>query len=370
MSADEARELRDQAHGCPEHSVERVDLLERAVRLADAASDTELGYDIRDDLIDAAVFSGEPQRAMVAFAWCLALCDERPDDFSESNLHWKYKWMAHWLPEFSGVGREQVYALLDDMEGRFQRRGLGAGAVHKLRAKAAFALGDEADLKRHFAAWLASKRDELSDCRACELSEEVAILIQLGDDDQAIDKMRRLLESRQSCLEVPTTTYGTVQLALLRKHDLATAMAYHRKGYPQLKRLRKDGVPQIGDHLAALAVAHEYGRGLRILREGLRLAADYAAGLSRLSFLVGAQVLLQRASTRHEKATLLVPQAFGGNGQNQQHPLASVATHFAEQCRMLASAFDRRNGNDRITQWTEQRLALANLELPPLANES
>jgi hypothetical protein len=46
------------------------------------------------------------------------------------------------------------------------------------------------------------------------------------------------------------------------------------------------------------------------------------------------------------------------------------ASLFAEQCRTPASSFDRRNGNDRITQWTEQRLALANLELPPLAEGS
>jgi hypothetical protein len=164
-------------------------------------------------------------------------------------------------------------------------------------------------------------------------------------------------------LEVPTCTYGIVQIALLRKHDLAKAMAYHRTGYPPLKRLRKDGVPHIGEHLAVLGVADEHGRGLRILRESLRLAAEHAVGFSRLRFLVGAQVLLQRASRLQPKATLTVPKAFGGNGQNEKHDLAAVAALFAERAQNEAGAFDRRNGNSTISQWTDERLALAALEL-------
>jgi hypothetical protein len=362
-SADEARELWGQSQDCPQHSAEAVELLERATRLADSAADRQLGYDIRDALIKAAVFAGEPQRAMVAFAWCLALCDESPEEFPESELHWKYKWMAQFVSEFPEISREQVFALLDDMEARFRRRGAGENAVLKLRAQAAEGLGDLGELERYFAAWSRSKRDELSDCRACDLSQEIGLLIRLGRDDEAIQKMQRLLDTRQRCLEVPTTTYGVVQIALLRKHDLAKAMAYHRTGYPPLKRLRKDGVPHIGEHLAVLAVADEHGRGLRILRESMRLAADHAVGFSRLRFLVGAQVLLQRASKLQPQATLTVPPAFGGSGQNEKHELTSVAAMFADRARSEAGAFDRRNGNRTITSWTNERLALAALEL-------
>jgi hypothetical protein len=365
-SAVEARELREQADQAAPHSAERVDLLERAARLADSAGDTALGYAVRGDLIQAAVFAGEPQRAMVAFAWCLALCDERPEEYPEADLHWKYKWMALLVPEFAEISREQVCALLDDIEARFRRRGLGEGAVLNLRALTAAKLGDHAELERYFEAWRRSSRDALSDCLACELSHEIGLLVRLRRDDEAIDKMRRLLESRRRCVEVPAHTYAVVQLALLRKHDLVTAMAYHRQGYPLLKRLRKEGVDRVGDHLAVLAVAHELGRGLRILRESMPLAAEHPAGFSRLRFLVGAQVLLQRASAHQEKATLVVPKAFGGNGENQQHKLVSVAELIAEQARTLAGLFDRRNGNHSTSQWAEERLALAGLELAPI----
>jgi len=365
-SAVEARELRQQAAHSAPHSAERVDLLERAARLADSAGDTALGYAVRGDLIRAAVFAGEPERAMVAFAWCLALCDERPEEYPEADLHWEYKWMALLVPGFAEISREQVCALLDDIDARFRRRGLGERAVLNLRALAAVELGDHADVERYFEAWKRSSRDALSDCLACELSQEIGLLIRLGRDDEAIDKMRRLLESRRRCVEVPAHTYAVVQVALLRKHDLATAMAYQRKGYPLLKRLRKEGADRVGDHLAVLAVAHELGRGLRILRESMPLAAEHSAGFSRLRFLVGAQVLLQRASAHQEKASLVVPKAFGGSGESQQHRLVSVAALFAEQARTLAGLFDRRNGNDSTSHWAEERLALAALELAPL----
>ena len=64
----------------------RVELFERAVRIADTHNDLDLAFQMRMDLIEAATFGGMPEVSLVAFAWCLAKSDENPDRFDEQDV--------------------------------------------------------------------------------------------------------------------------------------------------------------------------------------------------------------------------------------------------------------------------------------------
>ena len=108
------------------------------------------------------------------------LCDERPDEFPESELHWHYKWVAGWATEFVEIDRKQLSQLFDDMEARFRKRGLGQDAVLKIRTGAADHLGDDAEIETLLGKWRASRRDVLSDCQPCDLNEQVRLLLVLA----------------------------------------------------------------------------------------------------------------------------------------------------------------------------------------------
>ncbi len=358
-----ALELRDQALAYPEHSPERVDLLEAALRHADSASDQRLSYDIRTDLIDAAMFAGEPLRALVAFAWCLALSDERPDEFPEDDLHWRYKWIAGRGYEFVEIPREQCLALVDDLAARFAKYGLGQGMVWKLRAGMAEQLGVDGELEPLLERWRSSERDALSDCQACDLSEEVRLLTCLGRDEEAVEAIEQLLARRLRCAEVPAITYAVVMPALLRRRDLERAQHYHRKGYPLLRRLHKEGVGPMGEHLLFCTVTNQLGRGLRILRESLSFCADHSSAQSRLEYLSAAHVLTERIGRSQPEITITLPTAFGGSGEQRAVDCRALAERFEAEARALARRFDQRNESARRTRWLEERFALRDLEL-------
>jgi hypothetical protein len=128
MSADysdaggRAKELISRAYYLPEGD-ERIMMLEEAVRQADTANDVKLQYDAREAFIEAAYFGGIPEKAMVAYAWCLAQYDRDPVRFREWNILWRYKWMVNVVCDFPQISKEQIYEMLDDMGTALSLRG-------------------------------------------------------------------------------------------------------------------------------------------------------------------------------------------------------------------------------------------------------
>jgi tetratricopeptide (TPR) repeat protein len=360
---EEARELIAQAGELPSTSPQRVDLLEAAARYAESAGDLELAYDARDRVIDAGTGAGEPQKALVAFAWCLAMCDQEPERFPESKLHWRFKWILQTAPQFPEISREQLDGLLTDVERRFAKLGSGKGAAHKLRAYAAEYLGDDEELERACAAWKAAPRDSLSDCHACDLDTEVDFLVRLGKDEAALKLAREIVRRNMRCWDVPTLTYARALPSLLRTGDVETAQTWQRRGYPMLKRMKKKVVGSAGEHLAYCAVTGDTARGLRILRETLPLAAEHSLASTQLTYLAGAYLTLERAARGKGRVTLKLPESFGGSGSSEKHAADALGELLLDRARSIAARFDRRNDNTRISRWLDEWVALRELSL-------
>ena len=98
-------------------------LLEEAVRLADTHQDLKKGFAGREALIHTATFGGFPEKALVAFSWCLAQSDRDPQTFPDQRILWKYKWIMDSIAGFPQVSREQITKMMEDMRGRYLRSG-------------------------------------------------------------------------------------------------------------------------------------------------------------------------------------------------------------------------------------------------------
>jgi len=366
--ADEAAKLFEEAQGFPLRDKTRTSLLAAAARAADAAENAAFGYRIRLDLVESAFDCGEISRGLTAFAWCLACHDRTPEVGPLSRLHWRYKWVLEWATELVEVSRAQLLGLLDDAEARFKRQGVGAGVMAKLRADMYAALGAPEESLRFHEIWKTTSRDSLSDCRACELNAEIFRLIEIGRPQEGLSKTEELIAKRMSCLEVPALTYAEVLPVLHAEGRAEQAEQYHRAGYAQLKRLADKRVSSLMGHFLHLAVTGQTGRGLRILRASLAAAAGHPAAYTRLRYLVGAGVLLERISRSQDTLKIAWPAAFGGDDQVRARPLREVLASLEAASTTLAAAFDERNGNDhvsrRVRHWAGFRQCAAALKVP------
>jgi hypothetical protein len=370
MSGARARalELFEHANAEPPHSQARVDALLETARAADAAADERLGYLVRESLLEAAMWSGRVREMLVAFAWCLAQCDRNPTEFPESALHWSYKWVLDWVPLFPEISREQVAGLLEDASARFQRRGAGAKALAKLRALHAAYLGDLATLEESYALWKRARRDALSDCALCDSDGEVEILLHLGRDEEALTAARTLVRRGSSCAEVPHITYARALPAMLRLGLRDEAVAWQKVGFGRLKALHEKNVLYTGHHLVCTAVVGDLGRGLRILRSTMQAAAAHSVGYSRMVYLVGASILLERLAPDRPTVRLALPRGFGGQAENKDEArseaVAELGRSLALQAEELARRFDARNGNTAVSRVVGEWWRFRDLRLP------
>lgn len=347
----------------------KVKLLEEAVRLADAHGAVDLAYEVRNELIDAATFGGFPDKALVAFAWCRGQQKKHPERFNVEELLWKQKWVVGRLNEFPHISRKQIRDALDDIEQCFQKADGGKRALLKLRYHAARDMGDEAEAAALWPRWLEAPRDYLTDCRACELDDELNPLLDAGEYARAVEKARPLLDGRIGCAEVPHLTYGTLLYAFFKLGRLEEARDCHVGGY-RLVGQNREFLATVGEHLEFLGLTCNLARGLMLLERHLGWALDHASYRDRFSFHCGARLLLElaRGDGRNE-VSLRLPQAFPLFEPEGTYETRALLDWVDSQAQGIAAKFDARNGTPKFQKLLERGRSLVN-EVRPFPIEA
>src|SRR6185369_14545115 len=105
-------------------------------------------------------YSGEPARAVVTFAWCLAEFDRDPQTHQrhQSNLLWHFKYMVASLTRFPDIPLDRTYEALDEMERRWRESAHSLHAVYAYRHFVALHIGDLEAAQRLYLQWCAAPR--------------------------------------------------------------------------------------------------------------------------------------------------------------------------------------------------------------------
>jgi len=355
-AANETDELIGQGYGMS-YGAERTRVHSEAVRVADIHQDVEAGFRARQALILSATMGGDPNLALVAFAWCLGQHDANPDRFTlESggyftNLLWMYKWIVERAAEHPAISRSKQAELLGDMARRYTQRGYSLRPVRKLDLWLSMEMLDHEQVPGAIAAWLRERRDSLSDCMACDVDCESTAHLAMRDLALARQAAEPLLKGRMTCAEVPTITYGKLLLPLSQagENTEAKRLAHllpHRIG------TNRDFVMVAG----ALVIYQVENAPRQALRAATRYAAWALTGetpLRRLVLMIG----LVRASR------LAREMGQGADPLGVLLPGEPVTTFeegeprlYRETCN-IADAFDKRNGHNKVGEAVHEHLA-------------
>jgi len=214
------------------HSAYKVQLLEETVQIADQHNETELAFEARNDLVTAAVFNKESQKAIVSFSWCLSLCDSRPDEFSDIELLSKYKWIINHLSGFPDVSAAQLDKLIEDAIDRHEKHNTSPRSVYTIAAYVYKARGEKKQALSMFQKMLSTPTGAHSNCEACDLDDQVAFLVYQGEFEAALKKAEPLLRNEISCKTVPLLTKCVLLEPLIYLGELDKANSF----YQQIKK--------------------------------------------------------------------------------------------------------------------------------------
>jgi hypothetical protein len=328
---------------------QKVEILEEAVRIADLHQDLELSYDARQALIEGAMFSGFPDRMLVAYAWCLAQFDRDPERFDAHHIHWCYKWVLSVLDLFPGVSRAKIEATFEDAFRRFRERGYSPRPVHEYRALTAAAMGDDALAREHYKKWNDAPRDYLADCAACDAGNRIEFLVDQDRDEEAVQTARPLVLRRLSCHEQPHRAFCYLPLPLLRLGQAAEGIPLY------LHAVRKAGTnPNMLNAVSRLldfaVLTENLTRAVRLAEKHVRNAFESPVPRFRWEFLLSLRLLFARlAETRPKGLKFRLPKGHP-LARPDALPPAELLAWCDGELDGLARAFDARNGNDAFTR--------------------
>lgn len=342
----------------------RVKLCEEAVRLADTHQDEDLGFYARQHLIRAATFAGYPERALTAFAWCLARSDREPARFplragGYESLLWMYKWMPTEAAKFPNIPRARIEQTIADLSVRVRSLNLSQRPVRVAELDTAMCFYEPgARLLELREAFLREPRDSFSDCRACELHSSVRALLMAGRLDEAWEEAQPLLRGELGCEMVPHVTYGALLMPLWDAGRLDDAAFCFERCY-ELSKDRKvllEEVSLCAEHMALT------GRTTEAV-EAIERFASWADGSYDLNGVMryhaaAGSVLAQAVRESGDDPLGLILPAFVPEAL-LKGPTTALVAWFDAQADAIAARFDARNGtngNARTLQEARTRL--------------
>lgn len=331
------------------YGTSRVTLCEEAVRMADTHQDEDLGFYARSRLIESATFSGYPEKALAAFAWCLARCDRDPARFpirsGASSLLWMYKWIPDKGAGFPGISRAQLEQTLEDLRARFRQLNLSQRPVLRAELLMRESFHDPIDrLLELREAFLAEPRDALSDCPACETQTSARTLALAGRIDEAWQEAQPLVRGEQGCANVPHITYGTLVMGLWDAGYFTEAAFCHERGYAMCKD-RKLFVEEMALCAEYLALVDRIPEAVELIERFIGWTeGSYALG-GVMRFYAAAGSVLACAVRESGDAPLGLSLGASVPDDLVRGPTSALVAWFDDQADAIAARYDARNGN-------------------------
>ncbi|WP_409463861.1 hypothetical protein [Amycolatopsis sp. GA6-003] len=328
----------------------QIAAMETLVRTADAEGAGDVQYAARLSLVRAYTHGGEPAKAFVPFAWCLAKHDQGEGAENwDYVLFWSFKSVVKSLTDFPEVPLERTYAVLDDMERRYRVAGHTMNPVHQHRQIVARHVGDHETAVEQYRLWNAAPRGEMSDCAGCEPSSKVAHLSRYGRFEEAVAIAEPVLSGTFTCSEQPNGILSTLLLPFVHSGRLEEAARAHRQVYRTIRHNRLD-LGLLPRHLRFCARTGNHVRGLEILERHLGWLDDAPSPYVEMEFCAAAALNLR----------LVADSGHGGTAVRRPGGEISVqALHdeLSERALGVAARFDARNGTSEQSDLVRAVLA-------------
>lgn len=346
-----------------DHGDAKVQVIEEAVKLADAMQDTDMAFYARMQLTEAATFAGRSERMMTSFSWCLAKYQENPEEFDDYSydLMWHFKWVTGGVSTFPHISQDEFYKLLDQMKASYQDHGYGMRPIHYTEFKHCCDTGNFERATELLTLWQECPPDDMEDCAACEADSLVSYYAELDQPEVALEKAEKIIAGEQECAEVPHITYSTLLRSLSQLGRYDEADEFHAKDYRLIRR-NAEYMQQIGEHIAYLTHRGNLKKAVSLLEKHLEWISGTYEQSPRYYLLAAATHLLEQLGEGTKK--LRLPKDFALYDASNQYDVAKLADWFRAERDTLAKAFDQRNGNDYYSRRIPEILRYEGIKAP------
>lgn len=355
----ELNDLLEKAKWAEKKSIEKSDILLQALRLAERLQDVKKVDHIRNEYFDCLFALDRHAEAFPHFALMVNRLDDQENPvhfFEQMSILWKYKWFMSALPKFPNVPKEQILALMDDMERRYLAYNPATQTtLYYYRKKLYSTMGDIETASLYEAKYEASEPSNstfasLSDCSACMLNAKVASALHKGKWAEAIELAQPILLGEKSCESIPQTTYFIVAQAFAKLGQLEEAAEYYEKGVQLLNEER----PELTDHLRSicyLVLTRQWDRAVAIFEKNFPKTIGNLNKLESFHFYYASLFLFRHLQGQQDTIALQIPENPLLHASDGQYAISTVLHALEREVADIATLFDQRNGNDYYSRF-------------------
>ena len=342
-----------------ENDTHKVRHLEEAVKQADAIPDEPLGYEARMELISAATFSGNYDVAFVGYGWCRNYARKNPDSVDWGSMIWYLKWVVTFGLHLPTISVAKIDEMLDDLEANLADNGYSARPAHGSRTTMYRNMGWIEKAQEASKVWLSTVRDELSDCRACEVHSEALLHVSLGENEKALEVAAPIIAETLTCSTKPQATYGQMIIPLLRLGDIERATEFLKIGFPMVQG-NKMYIEENSFFMLAQTRLKDWEGATRNFDMEARQAEESNSMSDKYSFYVGAMAMMEGLlNDGIANVSLRVPAPWSAGSEDGSYDVAELRDWFDKQSDQIAAKFDARNGTTLFADEKAEWLSLA-----------
>ncbi|MDR2563420.1 MAG: hypothetical protein LBC98_05690 [Prevotellaceae bacterium] len=320
---------------------DKIALIKQAINLADAHNDIEWGFDLRLELIRDEKDTSRCDESFPAFTWILDTYDRNPDAFDESEFLWEYKWMLGAARRNSSISLEQIESIAEDYKVRLQRNGYSLRPYYAAKTHLAFFLDDMKAAKTYIELRDKELRDDMANCHACELDDNIELELRLGNFDKALAVGNEMLTKKVTCTHMPFSAYCACIKYFHKAGEMKRALEYFNKAEEDLAALDDTSqVSEIGNMIRFLT-DYDREKAWNYFAQYAHWSVDSEEYLDFL-FSVSLLPLLSEEGSR----TMQVSPSLSWYRADDTYKLDELYNYYADRAKILANKFDARNGND------------------------
>lgn len=319
---------------------DKIALLKQAIQIADANHDLNWGFELRLELIRDEKDTSRCVDSFPAFSWILDTFDRDPDTFDEKEFLWEYKWMLGSARRNSAISLAQIESIAEDYKMRLQRNGYSLRPYYTAKAHMAFFMGQLTEAKKYIELRDKELRDDMANCRACELDDNIELELRLGNLEKALTVGNEVLSKKVTCAHMPFASYCACVKYFQKDGDLERAHEFFLKAEVDLASLDGD-TSQIGEIGTMINFLAEYDR--EKAWQYFEQYADWNINSEEyVDFLFSSNVLplLREGGTRSLQLSSSLP----WYREDNTYDIAELYAYHLNNAKALAHKFDTRNG--------------------------
>lgn len=343
------------ANGTPKRNgIRRA--IDSALEKHDAQGALQLYYEfIRHD-----IFYGDDLQSVLIFPEYLAYFEEHEElhEQFQRDMMWSFKWICGHFYEFCQIPLEQIESIFNQYAAFCKKFNYSLHSYYNLIGGfIRYAFEPDKSFcgltaKEAFKRKLKTPRDDISDCKACELDEDFRYYLWVEDDlEKALEIIKPVFSGKFYCSEVPEVTYSVLAEYYFEHGDLKNAVKYATKSYRMMKRI-EGSLVQTRSIISEITAYKEPEKALKMLKEVLHDIGTNQNAVDCYEFFKAAyHVFLCLEKAEYHRVRLNMPfkdePIYNEDGIYQ---ISDLKDFMYDKAKFYAEKLDARNGNTLLRE--------------------